>query len=102
MGDALHTRKTASKLIRAAGGDHIWYAKGYQSQMEEDIRLWFEPDPDPIPGQGRLPKDFERAEKNNKGHGRIEVRKITVSNQLKDFFDWPYIEQVFKLERCFT
>jgi predicted transposase YbfD/YdcC len=102
MGDALHTQKAASKLIGAAGGDYIWYAKGNQSQMEEDIRLWLEPDPDPIPGQGRLSKDFERVEKINKGHGRIEVRKITVSSQLKDFFDWPYLEQVFKLERRFT
>ena len=37
----------------------------------------------------------------NKGHGRIEQRTLTVSSQLKDFLDWPYLEQVFKLERRF-
>lgn len=102
MGDALHTQREASKQICTAGGDYIWYAKGNQSQMEADIRLWFEPEPEPLPGQGRLPKDFERAEKINKGHGRIEVRKITVSSQMKDFFDWPFLEQVFMLNRRIT
>ena len=99
MGDALHTQREASSVIAAAGGDYIWYAKGNQSQMEEDIRLWFEPEPDPIPGQGCLPKDHESARQVSKGHGRLEIRKITVSSQLKDFFDWPYLEQVFMLER---
>ena len=99
MGDALHTQREVSAYICGAGGDYIWYAKGNQSQMEADIRLWFEPEPAPLPGQGRLPKDFKSAKTVNKGHGRIEVRKITVSSQLRDFFDWPYLEQVFKLER---
>jgi len=63
--------------------------------------LWFEPDPEPIPGMSYPPKDFETATTVNKGHGRIEKRTITVSSQLKDFFDWPYLEQVFKLERRF-
>ena len=70
--------------------------------MEEDIELWFEPEPDPLPGTNHSLKDFESAKTVNKGHGRIEVRQITVSSQLKDFFDWPYLEQVFMLERKIT
>ncbi len=99
IGDALHTQREASKHICTAGGDYIWYAKGNQGQLEEDIRLWFEPEPVPLPGQGRLPKDFESAKTVNKGHGRIDIREITVSSQLNDFLDWPFIKQVFKLER---
>jgi hypothetical protein len=76
-------------------------AKGNPPQLEEDLRLWFGPDPEPIPGQAYLPKDFEIAQTVNKGHGRIEQRILTVSSQLKDFLDGPYLEQVFKLERCF-
>jgi predicted transposase YbfD/YdcC len=99
MGDALHTQRAISLQIVVSGGEYIWFAKGNQSQMEEDIRLWFEPDIQPIPGMGCPPNDFETAQKTNKGHGRLETRTLTVSSQLKDFLDWPYLEQVFKLER---
>ena len=43
MGDALHTQREVSIQIVEAGGDYIWLAKGNQPQIEEDIRLWFEP-----------------------------------------------------------
>lgn len=102
MGDALHTQREASIMIVESGGEYIWVAKGNQPQMEENIRLWFEPDPDPIPGMANLPKDFEVATQISKGHGRLEERTLTVSSQLKDFLGWPYLEQVFKLQRRFT
>jgi len=101
IGDAIHTQRAISLQIVVSGGDYIWLAKGNQSNMEEDIRLWFGPDAEPIPGMSYPPKDFESATTVDKGHGRIEKRTITVSSQLKDFFDWPYLEQVFKLERRF-
>jgi predicted transposase YbfD/YdcC len=99
MGDAIHTQREVSIQIVEAGGDYIWIAKGNQSEMEENIRLWFEPEPDPIPGMGRLPKDFEVAKEVRKGHGRLEERTLTVSSQLKDYLQWPYLEQVFMLDR---
>jgi len=102
MGDALHTQRQASIQVVGSGGEYIWFAKGNQPEMEEDIRLWFEPDVQPIPGMGIPPKDFETAQETNKGHGRLETRTITVSSQLKDFLDWPYLEQVFKLDRRFV
>lgn len=101
MGDALHTQRAASIQIVEAGGDYIWFAKGNQPQLEEDIRLWFEPEPDPIVGQGRVPKDFETVKETSKGHGRLEERTLTVSSQLNDFLNWPYLQQVFRLERRF-
>jgi hypothetical protein len=94
MGDALHTQRAVSIQIVEAGGEYVWFVKGNQPQLEENLRLWFGPDPDPIPGQSYPPKDFETAQKVNKGHGRIEQRTLTVSSQLKDFLDWPYQEQV--------
>ena len=101
MGDAMHTQRAASIQIVEAGGDYIWFAKGNQPQLEEDIRLWFEPEPDPIAGQGRVPKDFETVKETSKGHGRLEERTLTVSSQLNDFLNWPYLQQVFRLERRF-
>jgi predicted transposase YbfD/YdcC len=102
MGDAMHTQRQVSIQIVESGGEYIWFAKGNQPQMEENIRLWFEPDVPPIPGMNFPPKDFETAKETNKGHGRLETRTLTVSSQLKDFLDWPYLEQVFKLERHFV
>jgi predicted transposase YbfD/YdcC len=102
MGDALHTQRETSTQIVEHGGEYIWFVKGNQPQMEENIRLWFEPDPEPIPGMANLPKDFETVTQTCKGHGRLEERTLTVSAQLKDFLDWPYLEQVFKLVRRFT
>jgi len=99
MGDALHTQRAISLQIVVSGGDYIWFAKGNQPQIEEDIRLWFEPDIQPIPGIGCPPKDFETVQKTNKGHGRLETRTLTVSSQLQDFLDWPYLAQVFQLKR---
>lgn len=102
IGDALHTQRALSIQIVTAGGDYIWFAKGNQPDLERDIRLWFEPDVPLIPGMGCPPKDFETATMVNKGHGRLERRRITVSSQLQDFLDWPFLAQVFKLERRFT
>jgi predicted transposase YbfD/YdcC len=102
MGDALHTQRDVSIQIVENGGDYIWLAKGNQPQIENDIRLWFEPDPTPIPGMSYLAKDFETTQTVSKGHGRIEQRTLTTSSQLKDFLDWPYLEQVFQLQRKFT
>ena len=101
MGDALHTQRAISIQIVESGGDYVWLAKGNQPQLEADLRLWFGPDPEPIPGMAYPPKDFETVQEVNKGHGRIEQRTLTVSSQLKDFLDWPYLDQVFKLERRF-
>ena len=35
----------------------------------------------------------------HKGHGRIEKRTLMVSTELNDYLDWPYVAQVFRLER---
>lgn len=99
MGDALHTQREVSTQIVEADGEYIWFAKGNQPQLEENIRLWFEPDVQPIPGMNFPPKDLESAQITSKGHGRLEKRTLTVSSQLNGFLDWPYLEQVFKLER---
>lgn len=38
----------------------------------------------------------------DKGHGRIETRKIRCSNALNDYLEFPYIDQVFRIERITT
>ncbi len=102
LGDALHTQRAISCSIVERGGEYVWLVKGNQPQLEEDLRLWFGPDPAPIPGLAYPAKDLETVRQVSKGHGRLETRILTVSSQLKDFLDWPYAEQVFRLERRFV
>lgn len=56
----------------------------------------------PVPGLGCPPMDFRTAKTTHKSRGRLEERTITVSSLLNDSLNWPYLGQVFKLERRFT
>lgn len=35
----------------------------------------------------------------DKAHGRIEIRRIWTSTELNDYLDFPYVRQVFQIER---
>ena len=41
----------------------------------------------------------QQAQTKDKGHGRLEIRSIRVSSELKGFSDWPGLEQVFEIRR---
>lgn len=81
-----------------AGGHYIWIAKDNQPRLREAIAQLFTP-PTRTPGWGIPPDDFQTAREQNKGHGRLEERILTSSELLNDYLDWPYVAQVFKLER---
>ena len=97
IGDAMHTQRQLSIDIVTAGGDYVWVAKDNQAQLKEDIAHLFAPQQCP-PATSPLPTDFQQVTQQSYGHGRYETRTITTSSMLKDFLDWPYVEQVFKLE----
>jgi len=97
IGDAMHTQRQLSIEIVVAGGDYLWIAKDNQAQLKQDIAHLFEPQQCP-PATSPLPTDFQSAIDYAYGHGRYETRTITTSSMLKDFLDWPYLEQVFKLD----
>lgn len=102
IGDALHTQRQISIQIGKAGGNYLWTVKGNQPQLLQDLKDWFDPNVPILPGMGCPPKDFQSATVISKGHGRLEVRTITTSSQLNDFLDWPFLQQVFQLQRTIT
>jgi predicted transposase YbfD/YdcC len=102
IGDALHTQRQVSIQIGKAGGNYLWTVKGNQPQLLQDLQDWFDDRVALLPGMGCPPKDFCSATVINKGHGRLEIRTLTTSSQLNDFLDWPFLQQVFKLERFIT
>jgi predicted transposase YbfD/YdcC len=101
IGDAMHTQRQVSIQIVEAGGDFVWIVKDNQAKTRQAIEQLFAPEK-PVPGLGCPPMDFHSAKTIGKQAGRIEERQLIVSSLLKDYLDWPYQEQVFKLERRFT
>jgi predicted transposase YbfD/YdcC len=102
IGDAMHTQRQISVQIGNARGNFLWVVKGNQPQLLQDLQDWFDPTVKLLPGTGSPPKDFRSVTTTNKGHGRIEIRTITTSSQLNDFLDWPFLQQVFRVERSVT
>jgi len=99
-GDALLTQRKVAQQIGEAGGDYVFPVKENHPQLLQDIQTLFAPEAC-IKGFSPPPKDQRSAETLEKGHGRLERRTLTVSGDLKGYLDWPYVEQVFKLEREF-
>jgi hypothetical protein len=46
-----------------------------------------------------LPPDLKTAETLDKGHGRVEIRKIAVRAEAVPHLDWPGLGQIARLER---
>ena len=97
-GDAMFTQRDVSMQIVTGGGDYLWPVKANQPALLHELELLF----DPLlvaPGWSAPPVDFTTATSVDKGHGRITERRITVSSMLAGYSDWPYLAQVFKIER---
>jgi len=101
IGDAMYTQRALSIQIVGNGGDYVWLVKENQARLRWDLEKLFEAE-EPIPGLIGLPTDFRTAKTISKRHGRLEERSIMVSSLLRDYVDWPYMEQAFMLQRRFT
>jgi len=101
LGDAMQTHRALSSQVVEANGHFVWIVKDNQKLMRQAIELLFAPEK-PKPGQGCPPMDLQTAKSFDADHGRSENRAITVSGMLNDYVDWPYVQQVFKLDRHFV
>jgi len=101
LGDAMQTHRALSRQVVDTQGHFIWIVKDNQKLTRQAIERLFAPEK-PKPGQGCPPMDFQTAKSFDANHGRAENRAITVSSMLNDYIDWPYVQQVFKLERHFV
>ena len=95
------SRELSVKVV-SKQGDFLWFLKENQPGTWAEVRDLFEA-PEPLAkGHSPSPNDFVTARTVEKNHGRIEERRITVSSEMKGYVPWPYLEQVFKLERHTT
>ena len=90
--DALLTQRDVAQGILEGGGDYVMVVKDNQSQLLQDIQLVFQK-------PEVLAHTFKTAQTVDAGHGRIEKRRITTSNALVGYSDWPGHQQVFQIER---
>ena len=98
VGDAMQTQRAVSVQIVEAGGDYLWFVKDNQPTLLDEIGELFAPPPI-TPGHAAPARDCTTARQVDKGHGRLEERVLTASEMLAGSSDWPYLAQVFKLER---
>jgi predicted transposase YbfD/YdcC len=97
-GDAMFAQRELSQQVVETGANYVWTVKANQASLRSDIEALFEIEE----GHTRLKSlsnDFERAQTTDKGHGRLEQRRITTSSMLAVQADWPGLKQVFKIER---
>lgn len=87
--DALLTqREFARHLVEDRRAHYHFTIKGNQKTLLDDVRYFFEQS-----------KNEPNACETNKGHGRIETRRIWVTRQLNDYLDFPYVAQAFAIQR---
>lgn len=98
VGDAMQTQRALSVQIVEAGGDYRWLVKENQPTLLDEIATLVTPPPI-TPGHAAPARDFTTARQVDNGHGRLEERVRTASEMLVGHSDWPYLAQVFKLER---
>lgn len=78
--DAMGTQKAIAKQIHDKGGYYVLALKGNQGTLNADVRLFLEAESK----KNASTMLTDRYEEADKGHGRIEMRKCVVSNQI----DW--------------
>lgn len=89
--DALLTqRKLAVYLVEQRKAHYFFTVKLNQRSLKEDIEFYF----DNVSRSADFIDNFE-------GHGRSETRRIWTTPDLKDYLNFPNIEQAFKIERIF-
>ena len=88
-GDALLTqRKIARYIVEERLGHYVFITKDNQLSLAEAIRLAFE---------HRGTPDY--SEPITLAHGRIESRSIWTSTQLNDYLNFPFVGQIFAIQR---
>lgn len=83
-GDAIFASRGLAIKILQAKGDSLWIIKENQRQMDQEIQTLFEP-ASIRSCWSAPPPDFRWASCLDKGHGRLQRRRITVSSLLVSY-----------------
>ena len=93
--DAMHTQRETCQTIVDGKGEYVMIVKDNQHNLLDDVMTTFD---GPFSWMLRKTSDTML----DSGHGRIEKRHLTVSDELPHYMDWPGLKQVFMVERSTT
>jgi predicted transposase YbfD/YdcC len=85
--DALNCQREIAEQVVAQGGDYVLALKGNQGTLHEDVKLFL----------ADAETALEQAETVDGEHGRIEVRRATVSRDigwLQEMHAWPGLQAI--------
>lgn len=97
-GDALLAQRGLSQFIVEAGGNYVWTIKDNQPQLRRDIEQLLAPE-SCLPGTSPVITEVRTTTTVEKSHGRVTTRLLTACSLLTESSAWPYLQQVFKVER---
>lgn len=88
--DALLTQRAFARyLVEERGAHYHFTVKGNQSNLLEDLGLYFQ----------NLSEAADFIQTGNGDHGRIETRRIWVTTALNRHLGFPHVRQAFMIER---
>lgn len=89
-GDAIFAQQDLSTTIVEKGGDYLWKLRANQGGLYQAAVAHFAHGTDAY---------LDQAHSIEKGHGRIDEREILTSFRLAGSWEFPYLEQVFRIHR---
>ncbi len=99
-GDALYCDDDLCARVVAMKGDYLVIVKENRATLLRAITTLFASRADAALRAASLPPwDMRAVTTMDKGHGRIEVRHLVASKELKGYLAWPGLAQVFMVER---
>lgn len=93
-GDALYAQKELSRQVVEQGGDYFWIVKNNQPTLRAAIALVFAEPP--------WGAEFDAYSQKNRHGDRQELRQLRATTALREYLDWPYVQQVCWVERTVT
>lgn len=90
--DAGLTDPKLARQILAQGGHYVMVVKRNHARLYEEMTWYF--DTPPL----RCDRPWRISATLNKGHGRIEQRRLTCTDDLHNYLTWPGVQQVLRRE----
>jgi hypothetical protein len=90
--DAGLTDPTLARQILAQGGHYLMVVKRNHARLYDEMTWYFDTPPLPCDPPSRTHTTL------TKGHGRLEQRRVTGSDDLDHYLQWPGVQQVVRRE----